>query len=79
MSVIEYLEIGDFKLVPLEQLKAGKKKPVFILCQNSLLNCPYIDINKFMINKLSDYENQIIKQSALWFRNTRQGVGYTHS
>ena len=66
-SYFEHIKNTDsLKEIPLEKIKSYESEPIYILCQDSLLNCPFsIDIKQIINKTISNNEINLISQNPL--------------
>ena len=68
-ELIKYIKIDEYSFneVSLNNLKRGNMNTVFILCPNSFLNFPNINLTKLVNQQYSEYEIKLINQKPIKF------------
>ena len=68
-ELIKYIKIDEYSFneVSLNNLKRGNMNTVFILCPNSFLNFPNINLTKLVNQQYSEYEIKLINQKPMKF------------
>ena len=78
-EIIEYIQKDDFlREIPVQNINYNQFIPVFILCQNSIVNDPNIDIIKLVKKQLSSNEIALINSSSLQLNFTPKEINFLY-